>query len=189
MLIFITGGVRSGKSSYAEQTATHLLTAGVSAYYVATSIRTDEEMILRIQKHQMDRDRDHVKWTTFEQQRDLHKLAGLFQTGDVVLLDCLTNLLNNELFEGWESGAAQWTSPMYREKVYAKVLTAINKLLETNIQLIIVSNELSFDLMSSNKDGTYYFIELLGKLHQVIVQKSDLAFLVEDGIPIIMKGS
>lgn len=189
MLIFVTGGVRSGKSTYAEQVVSRLVSDDRTAYYVATSNHIDHEMRMRIQKHQNDRERDPLNWITFEQPRNLHELAVSFHPGDVVLIDCLTNLLNNELFDGWEMNANWWISPLFRKKMYEKILKGINELMKTGINLVIVSNEVFFDPISVNEDGTYYFIELLGKLHQAIVKKADIACLVENGTPMFMKRS
>lgn len=189
MLIFITGGVRSGKSSFAEKVTSDLVSPFSNAYYVATSLPKDKEMNMRIHKHQKDRETQRVDWLTIEKPRNLHELVGMFNSRDVVLLDCLTNLLNNELFVGWECGVMKWSDTAYREQLYKKISLAIHELLKTDIKLIIVSNEVFNDNFSEHEEGTYYFAELLGKLHRTIVQQADMAYLVENGIPIVMKGS
>lgn len=187
MLMFVTGGVRSGKSTFAEQVVSRYVSEDHKAYYVATSAHIDQEMRRRVQKHRDDRERDSLNWTTLEQPRNLHELAGIFQSGDVVLLDCLTNLLNNELFEGWDVNANNWIFPHFRKRIYDKILKGIYELMKTDVTLVIVSNEVFFDPLPVNEDGTYYYAELLGKLHQAIVEKAEIAWLVENGTPIFMK--
>ncbi|ANX13551.1 hypothetical protein ABE41_016190 [Fictibacillus arsenicus] len=189
MLIFVTGGVRSGKSTFAEQVVSRYVLEDHKAYYVATSAHIDQEMRRRVQKHRDDRERDSLNWTTIEQPRNLHELAGEFQFGDVVLLDCLTNLLNNELFEGWDMNANNWIFRSFRKNIYDNILKGINELMEADVTLVIVSNEVFFDPLPVNEDGTYYYVELLGKLHQAIVEKAEIACLVENGTPIFMKRS
>lgn len=189
LLIFITGGVRSGKSSFAEQVASELVSPFSKTYYVATSMPIDEEMTSRIHKHQKDREKQKVDWVTIEKPRNLHELVGMFKSTDVVLIDCLTNLLNNELFDEWKCGVMKWAETAYREQIYKKIRLAIHEILKMNSNLIIVSNEVFYESFSELEEGTYYFAELLGKLHQTIVQQADVAYLVENGIPIVMKGS
>ncbi|KHF30608.1 Bifunctional adenosylcobalamin biosynthesis protein CobP [Anoxybacillus sp. BCO1] len=55
MIVFISGGVRSGKSSFAEQWAKTMVEATHSLHYIATAMRTDEEMEARIAHHQKQR--------------------------------------------------------------------------------------------------------------------------------------
>ena len=65
MIELITGGVRSGKSGFAQGEATRL---GGRIGYIATAQAFDEEMRARIQKHREDRP---AAWRTFEGHRDL----------------------------------------------------------------------------------------------------------------------
>ena len=58
-------------------------------------------MSTRIQQHQMDR--AGFNWTTIEQPTDLEEVLPLIQQGDLVLWDCLTTWLANELYAGWET--------------------------------------------------------------------------------------
>lgn len=58
-LTFITGGARSGKSTFAEQTAARLaLNEGGKLHYIATSKPSDEEMRLRIRRHKEQRKKE-----------------------------------------------------------------------------------------------------------------------------------
>ena len=80
-IILITGGQRSGKSSYAERRALEL---SPNPVYMATAHIWDEEFALRVQRHQ---ERRGPEWTNIEEERQLsrHDVCGR-----VVLIDCLT---------------------------------------------------------------------------------------------------
>ena len=89
-IIMITGGARSGKSSYAEQLA---LSLSPTPVYLATARVWDEEFRQRVQKHQ---ERRGPEWTNIEEEKELskHQLAGR-----VVLIDCITMWCNNFFFD------------------------------------------------------------------------------------------
>src|SRR5690625_1896099 len=98
-IIFITGGARSGKSSFAEDyAAAKAQQKAVGLNYIATSKPSDEEMVQRIKMHQRDRKKSENPWETWEWPFDLHEIVSHFKQSDVILLDCLTVLLSNELF-------------------------------------------------------------------------------------------
>ncbi|MEM5594860.1 bifunctional adenosylcobinamide kinase/adenosylcobinamide-phosphate guanylyltransferase [Niallia circulans] len=98
-IIFVTGGVRSGKSSLAERLAIkYAQDERAELHYIATAVITDAEMEERIIRHQQNREAQKVKWNSYEKPVDIGELAAVFTKKDVVLLDCLTVLVNNELF-------------------------------------------------------------------------------------------
>src|SRR4051794_671645 len=97
--IFITGGVRSGKSNFAEKMAVDLaMNTGGQLNYLATGVASDQEMRERIVKHQKDRMAGKSSWRTSEQSLHIGEIANMFGSQDIILLDCVTTLLNNELF-------------------------------------------------------------------------------------------
>ena len=80
-IILITGGQRSGKSSYAEKLALKLITH--SRLYSYFRI-WDEEFRQRVIKHQ---ERRGPEWTNIEEEKELSR----HQVKDnVVLIDCVT---------------------------------------------------------------------------------------------------
>ncbi|WP_338471475.1 bifunctional adenosylcobinamide kinase/adenosylcobinamide-phosphate guanylyltransferase [Niallia sp. XMNu-256] len=184
-IIFITGGVRSGKSSFAEKLAgeqSRMEPFG-QLHYIAAMQSSDEEMKQRIRVHQNERLHSDLVWTTWEKPTSIGELAGNFGEKDVVLLDCLTTWLNNELFfemDGWRDDAylSQLFETMWDEMI------SISRKVKT---FIIVSNEVLYEPIESN-DLVFVYSSLLGKLHQKIVAQARLAYLVEGGIPIVMKG-
>ncbi|MGV7000658.1 bifunctional adenosylcobinamide kinase/adenosylcobinamide-phosphate guanylyltransferase [Priestia megaterium] len=96
MIIFISGGVRSGKSCGAENMVQTFCTK--RAVYIATSRQTDKEMQKRIQLHQKERQAANTPWVTIEQSVNLQQIFPNLQSDDAILLDCVTNWLANELF-------------------------------------------------------------------------------------------
>jgi len=176
VIVFISGGVRSGKSSFAEQCAKTIAQETCSLHYIATAMRTDKEMEARIAHHQHERQYD--RWQTWEQPYDLDVLLPIFSERHVVLLDCLTNLWANELFRDDE-----WNVHV---KV-PRIAQQIKQLGEKVKALIVVSNELFCDGVPKER-GTYAYMHGLGLLHQHIAAWSDVAILMKYGLPIVKKG-
>jgi len=185
-IIFITGGARSGKSSFAEKYAQSLMDDknGV-LHYVATAKITDEEMKSRIKIHQQDRAKSKVNWKTWEVPVDIHQLAFKFTSKDIVLLDCLTILLTNELFSGEVVNKASESSVCHKD-IYSKIINGL-LLLNSKVQtLIVVSNEVLLNPLQRSSLVQDY-AKLIGQLHQGLVSHATEAYLVEMGIPINMK--
>lgn len=98
-ILFISGGVRSGKSTFAEELAReYAIEEEANLHYIATSVVIDAEMKERIFLHQKGREKQVLKWTTWEKPVHLGELTCEFQKSDILLLDCLTTLVGNELF-------------------------------------------------------------------------------------------
>ncbi|KSU83216.1 MULTISPECIES: bifunctional adenosylcobinamide kinase/adenosylcobinamide-phosphate guanylyltransferase [Fictibacillus] len=187
MLIFITGGVRSGKSSFAEMVAVYHGNKGYRLHYVATCDQSGEEMAERINRHREDREKSGYAWKTWEQPRNIHDLCTVFKQEEVILLDCLTNLVSNELFDGWQENRKQWEGIAFRELVFQKIMDAIIELEKQCGVLIIVSNEV-FQGLLPDDSGTFYFMQIMGHLHQHIVRQAHWVYQVEFGMPILRKG-
>jgi adenosylcobinamide kinase / adenosylcobinamide-phosphate guanylyltransferase len=181
-LIFISGGVRSGKSSFAERTAVELAARSEgNLHYIATGVPFDSEMNERIKRHQQDRENTKYHWNTVEQSVNIGELAPNIKDRDILLLDCVTTLLNNELY----SEVNKWDQ-LFLDSVYEKVITGILALKKQAGTLIVVSNEVLNEPISPNV-LVFTYKKLLGHIHQRIVRESDLAFYVEAGIPIEWK--
>lgn len=179
-LIFVTGGVRSGKSTFAEKLAmSRAQKMNGSLQYIATSKITDQEMVDRIKRHQEQRKESEVPWETREQAVDIHTLE--LNHSDIVLLDCLTVLLANELFRN------EIPVEIDQEETWKRLLTGINTLLKQVQTLIIVSNEVLNEPLSTDP-LTKAYASMLGKLHQTIVKQAEKAYLVETGRAVLKKG-
>lgn len=179
-IVFISGGVRSGKSSFAEQFVAHLKCAG-QRHYIASAKRVDREMEERIKRHQRARSYSQHPWITWECPVDLHLLVHKFNVQDVALLDCLTILLANELYRKDRSFVQT------DEQVIRSILHAIDVIARKIDTLVIVSNEVLFDGISHDPSVQDYQ-RAIGRLHQAIVKRAQKAVLIESGMPIWMKG-
>jgi adenosylcobinamide kinase / adenosylcobinamide-phosphate guanylyltransferase len=163
-LIFVTGGARSGKSSFALEKANELGHDDVT--FVATAERSDDEMRDRIARHQFERPNT---WKTIEAPRDV-KLADL--KSRVVLLDCLSLLVSNLLLDGLEEPA---------------ILERVQKILDSRTQtLIVVSNEVGMGLVPEYPLGRQ-FRDVLGRANQLTARASTQAFFLVAGIPLRLK--
>jgi adenosylcobinamide kinase / adenosylcobinamide-phosphate guanylyltransferase len=183
-LIFITGGVRSGKSSFAERKAVEIArTTGGQLTYLATGVPSDPEMKERIEKHQRDRLAGTYHWKTIEQSVQIGKLADNFDGKDIILVDCVTTLLNNELFS---SEQEDWDEH-FLEIVKENVITGVTSIKNRTGSMIVVSNEVLNEPLLGN-EMVFTYGRLLGQIHQYLVKEADQVFLVEAGIPIEMKG-
>lgn len=89
-IILITGGERSGKSMYAEQTALKLSDHPV---YMATARIWDEEFRQRVNIHKARRG---PQWTNIEEEKHLSRHD---MTGRTVLIDCITLWATNFFFD------------------------------------------------------------------------------------------
>lgn len=184
-IIFITGGVRSGKSAFAEKMAAEIWqsTGRSELHYIAAMQPSDSEMESRIARHQEDRLQSGFQWRTWEKPISLGDLAPFFKNEDVVLLDCLTTWLNNELF----FRNKEWQNERFRQFLVERMLKAIEEINRRVRSFIIVSNEVLYEPVGSNELILAYNA-LLGKLHQSIVANCRQAYVVEYGSPVLMKG-
>ncbi|MDR2880223.1 MAG: bifunctional adenosylcobinamide kinase/adenosylcobinamide-phosphate guanylyltransferase [Fusobacteriales bacterium] len=182
-IIFITGGAKSGKSKFAES----LAFKREKRLYLATSVPLDNEMKNRVQKHRKQRGED---WITIEAYKDLDKiLEKTAENIDVILLDCLTNMISNIMFEVY---GGNWESiPDYIPgKIERIVLAEVNKILDFNKvymgDIILVSNEVGLGLVPENLLGRY-FRDIAGSMNQLIAAESDEVYMVISGIPVKIK--
>jgi adenosylcobinamide kinase / adenosylcobinamide-phosphate guanylyltransferase len=180
MILFISGGARSGKSHYAEQTALSYFhkmkeeTLKGSLIYLATAKKSDDEMEERIRMHQEDRGTD---WKTVEDAFHLEAILGTCKKGDVILIDCLTIWLSNVLFE-LEYSVERIENTVNRWLYLARI---------KQFHLLIVSNDVNEEIPSTD-EAVLTYMYTLQRLHQTIVQQSNLAVQVQAGIPTYWKG-
>lgn len=185
-LTFIIGGVRSGKSAYAER----LLVAqsqknGGRLVYIASGTNTDSEMNKRIQKHKQDR--ADYNWTTFEKPVNVAEVLPSIQKCDLVLWDCLTTWLSNALYDGIEAGVPCIERSGCMAKKVAHLETTIDALIGKAGHVVIVSNEVLDELPSTYEEVEIYR-KWLGQLHQLFVSKANTAIEMEYGLAKFWKG-
>lgn len=184
-LTFICGGVRSGKSAYAERLVrTEAEQTGGRLVYIASGTAADDEMAARIARHRSDRADDG--WTTIEQPTHFENVLLHLQPGDYVLWDCVTTWLGNEAFEGWKSGTPCILKPKCIEQKVDTLLKTIEQIQQLTRQFVIVSNEV-FDEPLKAEEITRTYTHILGNIHQAIVEKADTAIEIDSGLPIVHK--
>lgn len=170
MLELILGGIRSGKSRYAEQRA-HA--SGLSVTVIATATAADAEMHERIAAHRRARPRD---WLTVETPCTL--AASLREHASAercIIVDCLTLWLTNLLC----ADDAQLFA--VQRQALIEVLPGLPG------QIIFVSNETSMGIVPAGQLTRRYCDEA-GQLHQALAQCCDRVELVIAGLPHLLKG-
>ncbi|HEY5583284.1 MAG TPA: bifunctional adenosylcobinamide kinase/adenosylcobinamide-phosphate guanylyltransferase [Ruminiclostridium sp.] len=183
-LILVTGGARSGKSTYAENLAKSI---GDRVMYIATSIPFDDEMKDRVKKH---RERRPASWDTFEGYKDLKKVFHeKSQPFQIILLDCITIMITNLMFDfgGFD---VENSDEMVINQIETKILQEINEFLDEAIlnteTTILVTNEVGFGIVPDNKLARI-FRDLAGRANQYIASRSDEVYLLVCGLPIKIK--
>lgn len=97
MTVFLSGGCKNGKSTLAER-ALKTMAGDGPIYYVATMIPHDEEDLARIRRHVAER--QGMGFTTLEQGRNILFCLDRAEETGAFLLDSVTALLSNEMFQG-----------------------------------------------------------------------------------------
>jgi len=181
-IIYITGGARSGKSSLAEKIA---LTDYDTRTYLATAIPYDHEMKDRIKKHLLQRG---TEWKTVEGYRSIPKLLEKVEQNQVVLLDCLTNMMSNLLLDNhvdWDMVKPEEVNKMENE-ILIEVEELLDYIKKSESDFIIVSNELGMGLVPPYPLGRY-FRDISGRVNQKVASVSDEAYLVVSGLKLKLK--
>ncbi|MGL4307659.1 MAG: bifunctional adenosylcobinamide kinase/adenosylcobinamide-phosphate guanylyltransferase [Cetobacterium sp.] len=183
-ITYITGGSRSGKSSFAEK---KILESERKKIYIATALVFDDEMKSRVAKHKSQRGEN---WKTLEAYKNLKNILMENSSGDeIILLDCLTNMVTNNMIMEEE---IDWDtiSPMkvdeIEEKIKKELLEFIDYIDKSEYQLIVVSNEIGMGLVPAYALGRY-FRDICGRMNQIVAEKSQEAYFVVSGIPMKIK--
>lgn len=182
-LILITGGARSGKSTFAEGKVKE---CGKNVLYVATSKPIDDEMKQRIAKHRAQRPSD---WETLEEYKDLDMaIANSVQGKDAVLLDCVTIMITNLMLDK----ANDWDS-LTRENVeeiensiqhQIERLISLSKMSE--IPFVLVTNEIGLGIVPATTMSRD-FRDIAGRMNQLIAKAADEVYFCVSGIPMKIK--
>ena len=171
MLVIVTGGSGSGKSAFAEETVLSLGEA--RRIYIATMQAFDEESHRRIRRHR--RMRAGKGFETVERYTALDEL--LLPKDCVVLLECMSNLVANEMFR--EDG--------FHPEVAEKITEGVKNLLSQAKHVVIVTNEIFSDGILYEGESEQYKKEL-GKINQDLARMADDVVEAVYGIPVWHKG-
>lgn len=182
-IILVTGGARSGKSSFAESLC---IKQNNKTAYIATSVAFDDEMKNRVKKHQESRP---ISWKTYEIYKDIYSIVEeLNKNHDTVIMDCVTLMVNNLMFtHGIEVDEATSEElnelENYIREQITKLLEAVKK---TNLYFVIVTNEIGMGIVPENKLSRIYG-DFVGRANQLIASYSNEVYFVVSGIPMKVK--
>lgn len=174
MIHLVTGGSGSGKSEYAE----NWLTEGRKGQflYIATMRPYTEETLQKIERHH--RLRAGKGFGTLERYTDL---AGAdIPENEGILLECVSNLVANELYE--ENGSLRDVT-----ETKEQVVKGVKKLAESTERLVIVTNEVNSDI-NNYSDETEQYRRCIGLVNREIAKIADVVTEVVYGIPVCVKG-
>jgi adenosylcobinamide kinase/adenosylcobinamide-phosphate guanylyltransferase len=172
--VLVTGGVRSGKSRYAESLLSvdepvSYLTPGYPANPVA-----DAEWAARVAAHQLRRP---ASWLTVE------TLALAEAVGDApgpVLIDCLGTWLTRlfDTWHAWDAEDAEWS-----QLLESDVSSLVSAIKGHKGDVVVVTNEVGWGVVSEYRSGRM-FADNLGRLNQQVAAACDQVFLMVAGRPL-----
>lgn len=187
-VIYVTGGAKSGKSKFAEELLIEMNNSNQKNIYLATSLVFDEEMEVKVALH---KERRQDKWITAESYKNFpDSLKNVFseKPKNNMLVDCLTNMISNIIFEKQN---IDWDKPSKEELKLCDI--SVEKEVEELIgtfnkfeNVVVVSNELGMGIVPSYPLGRY-FREIAGKMNQRMADIADEVYFVVSGIPMKIK--
>jgi adenosylcobinamide kinase/adenosylcobinamide-phosphate guanylyltransferase len=167
----VLGGVRSGKSRWAQELAAKVARVA----YVATAQPLDVEMTEKICRHRAERP---SHWQTLEEPLELGQVIAKHAPAfDMMLIDCLTVFVAN-LQEASE------TAPQTMERRVEDLLNS----LRGPASLVLVSNEVGSGVVPPYPAGRR-FRDALGELNQRVAAIADNVVLLVAGLPLALKGT
>ena len=183
-VIFVIGGARSGKSTFAELKAKEY---SDNVLYIAAATVTDQAMADRVKKH---REQRPLSWMTLEMYSDFTTLINKaeFKQSEVILMDCITTMIGNFMVESkldFDTCSAKDVN-LLENKITEEVFSLINVCNENNKKLIIVSNETGMGVVPSYYMGNY-FRDISGRINNKIGIQAEHMYFIFSGIPIKLK--
>lgn len=170
MRLLLTGGSGCGKSTYAETLIEKL---PLPRYYVAAMMPTDDECLVKIDKH-----RDMRSGRQFETIERYTDIAGLtLPRRGTVLLECLCNLVANEMFD--EKGD--------NEHPFEAVLAGIENLSAQSDHLIVITNDVGSD-GNGYDPAVEEYVRTLGRVNNEVARRFEHVQEMVCGMPIPVKG-
>ncbi|MGD8227713.1 MAG: bifunctional adenosylcobinamide kinase/adenosylcobinamide-phosphate guanylyltransferase [Desulfobacteraceae bacterium] len=171
-IIFVTGGCRSGKSSFALDYANKHFKSKI---FLATAPALDEEMKKRIKAHQEARG---PEWAAMEEQTEIAKAVASVETDyEVILLDCMTLWLSNLIMAGEQES-----------QIFSRTEAFIEAIQKIPQSVIVVSNEVGYGIVPVN-DVARRFRDLMGTVNQRLAACADVVVWTVVGLPQIIKGN
>ncbi len=179
VLTLVTGGARSGKSSFAESL---LLQDCKQVLYIATAQAFDKEMKDRINKHQLSRPKE---WLTYEGYKNLKEELTPYSTEiDGIILDCVTIMITNLLLEH----QVDWVKVDHQkiDEMEVAIFKEFNQLVDyaksSGIKVVLVTNEVGLGIVPIDR-LTRIFRDIAGRINQFLAKEANEVYFVTCGIP------
>ena len=173
--VLVTGGVRSGKSRYAESLLADADVTYLTPGYPAVAV-ADPEWAARVAAHQHRRP---AGWRTVE---TIDVAGGLAAAPGPVLVDCLGTWLTRQLDarSAWEAAEPDWSAALAAEaELLARAVAA------HPWDVVIVTNEVGWGVVSEHRSGRL-FADQLGRLNQRVAAACDRVVLMVAGRPLAL---
>jgi adenosylcobinamide kinase/adenosylcobinamide-phosphate guanylyltransferase len=168
-LALVGGGARCGKSAFALGLARE---RGRRRVFVATAQALDEEMAARIARH---RDERGVAFRTVEAPLALAPALASLGDADVVVVDCLTLWLTNQLLHDPSD-----------ERIASELTAVLDAIRTAAFDSIVVTNEVGLGLVPETALGRR-FRDLAGTVHQRIATAADEVYFAALGMMLRLK--
>jgi adenosylcobinamide kinase/adenosylcobinamide-phosphate guanylyltransferase len=177
----VLGGIRSGKSRFAES----LLPGELPVRYIATGITSPDDTAddtgkdtaweTRVAAHRARRSR---RWVTVETA----EVAAELRAGDAIptLIDDVGGWLTAAMDTrgAWDCG---------RDSISTDIGDLLDAISDFDGDLVLVSPEVGWSVVPATASGRL-FADELGQLNQAIADRCDRVFLVVAGQPVPVKG-
>lgn len=151
----ITGGARSGKSTFAE---TKAKAWAVPTAFIATAIAFDNEMSQRIADHRRTRP---AGWSTVEEPLHIAQSLKSLSDFETVILDCLTVWLGNTMHHQWDD-----------EQILVEISDFVQELHLRRRNALVVTNDVGLGIVPDNA-MTRRYRDLLGKVNSHVANACD----------------
>ncbi|MDD2919888.1 bifunctional adenosylcobinamide kinase/adenosylcobinamide-phosphate guanylyltransferase [Rhodoferax sp.] len=188
----ILGGQKSGKSRRAEALAQSWLARSDAhrAVLIATAQAGDDEMRLRIARHQGDRAQRLPAMVTLEAPWQLAQAIQTHSAPDtLIVVDCLTLWLTNWLMPVALSSASQPAGTDTPEPAFEAQKTRLFAVVQSSPgPLVMVGNEIGLGVIPLGRE-VRAFVDALGLLNQGVAQNCQRVTLMTAGLPLTLKDS
>lgn len=179
-ITLITGGSRSGKSTFAEK----ILEGEDDVLYIATAVATDGEMEERIEKHKLRRNQ---KWETYEGYVKLDQVIEK-SSHKYIMLECIGTMVTNIIFEknyNFDNITSDDIEKLEKD-IIKEIHNIILSIKNSNKHILIITNEVGYSVVSEYKLSRI-FVDIVGRVNQFISSFSDEVYMIACGLPIKLK--
>lgn len=176
-LVLVTGGARSGKSTFAEAYARR---SSKQVVYVATARVLDGEMAERVRAHRAARP---AGWLTVEETLNLPSVIRRFDSPEhLLLVDCLTMLATNLLLEGMPTDPGTEVAA----RVHGRLTEAAQAARAARCDVVAVTNEVGMGIVPDNALSRTYR-DVAGRANQEWAARADEVYVLFAGVPLKLK--